>query len=188
MMRAMSRFVLLLALALSLAGCKKKPKRGQTLTSEGSGSGVVREDDPELTKAADAAAVAFEKYVEQFVAVAKSYDGKDCNAFVAQLKTLEPKLRDFSLPIAKYANDPQRLLIVETKLKAKLTAVEARMADPAVGEKFKQGVEACETHPEIKGALERGMMKRRKAMTPAGAPAGSAATGSAAPAGSADGK
>lgn len=188
----MSRLAILVCIGLALTGCKTKKKR-QVMTADGSGAAVTGsgalspELDAELTKAADVSAAAFEKYVEQFVAVAKSYDGKNCDAFVAQIKTLEPKLREFSLPIAKYANDPQRMLAVEAKLKSKLAAMEGRMADPAVGEKFKQGVEACETHPEMQGALERGMMRRRKPPA-AAAPAGSATAGSAAPAGSADGK
>jgi hypothetical protein len=179
----MKRVALALVLALVFAACKSKPKRRNVLTPEASGGSAVAgsatsaaSDEAEVQAAADAAAAAFERYVAQWSAVANSYDGKDCNAFVAQLTTLEPKLRDFTTPLAKYANDTKRMLAVEEKLKTKLVAMEGRMADPALGEKFKTAVQACEKHPEIQTALERGMMRKRKAGASGSAtrPAGSA--------------
>ncbi len=170
----MTRVALLLVVALSLVSCKAKTK-GRVLTPEGSGSAITTADagsgsatGDELQNAADASAAAFERWVAQWIVVANSYDGKDCNAFVAQLKTLEPKLRDFTAPLMPYLNDTKRMLAIEDLLKAKVAAVEARMADPALGEKFKTAVQACEKHPELKTALDRGMMRKPKA-----APAGS---------------
>ena len=168
----MIRNAIVLAVVLTVpgAGCKAK-KKGRVLTPEGSGSAVAMidasgsaaSDGDELQKAADASAAAFERWVAQWIVVANSFDGKDCNAFVAQLKTLEPKLRDFTAPLMPYTNDTKRMLAIEDLLKTKVAAVEGRMADPALGEKFKTAVQACEKHPGLKTALDRGMMRRPKA-------------------------
>ena len=171
----MTRNAIVLAVALTVSvagsvGCKSKT-RTRVLTPEGSGSAVAITDGSgsaasggdDLQKAADASAAAFERWVAQWIVVANSYDGKDCNAFVAQLKTLEPKLRDFTAPLMPYMNDTKRMLAIEDLLKTKVAAVEGRMADPALGEKFKTAVQACEKHPGLKTALDRGMMRKPKA-------------------------
>lgn len=154
-----------LAFAICVAGCgsKSPPTTSGTESLATGSASAAAQDSPDaaVDKAVADSAAAFEAWLAQFFVVAKSFDGKDCDAFVAQVKTLEPKLAAFVTPMKPYVDDPARMQKFDDALKPTFEAMKTA-ENKATSDNFVRGIETCAKHPELEGALARGMPRKKQ--------------------------